>query len=71
MTTATDKHEHDYLSLPEVALRLGVSTPTIRRKVAEGELPAVRLGGPGSSLRVSREALEVWLAANATAPEAA
>ena len=69
MTTAAETRE--YLSLPEVALKLGISAPTVRRKIAEGELPAVRLGGPGSSLRVSRSSLERWLASRATAPETA
>lgn len=51
----------EYLSLSEVALKLRVSVPTIRRKIAQGELPAVQLGGPGSALRVSRSALDEWL----------
>jgi excisionase family DNA binding protein len=62
---ATDTHEHRYLSVAEVALRLGVSAHTVRRKVAEGQLKAVRLGEPGSSFRISSRELEGWLRDNA------
>ena len=41
----------EYLSVAEVASKLGVSAPTVRRKIAEGEIPAAQLGGPGSSVR--------------------
>jgi excisionase family DNA binding protein len=53
--------EREYLSISEAALKLGVSAPTIRRKIATGELPAVQLGGPGSSIRIPTAALEAWL----------
>lgn len=58
---ATVTQEPEYLTLPEVAIALQVSVPTVRRKITEGELPAVQLGGPGSSLRVPRAALTAWL----------
>ena len=51
-----------YLRIGEVARELDVSPDTIRRKIATGELPATQLGGPGSTVRVSRAALEEWLA---------
>jgi excisionase family DNA binding protein len=51
----------EFLSIAEVAAELGVSAVTIRRKIAAGELPAVQLGGSGSSVRVPRDALEGWL----------
>ena len=57
----TIAHQRPYLSIGEVALELGVSAETIRRKIASGELPATQLGGPGSTVRVSRVALEAWL----------
>jgi excisionase family DNA binding protein len=53
-----------YLSVSEVALRLGVSAATIRRKIAAGELLAVQLGGPGSSVRVPADELTRWLYAD-------
>ena len=50
------------MRIGEVARELDVSPDTVRRKIASGELPAVQLGGSGSSVRVSRAALEEWLA---------
>jgi excisionase family DNA binding protein len=41
-----------FLSLPELAARLNVSTSTLRRMVKRGELPAVRVG---SQLRFNPE----------------
>lgn len=40
MTTTAE----DFLTVPEVAARLRVSSNTVRRMIAAGELPAVRLG---------------------------
>jgi excisionase family DNA binding protein len=54
-------HERDYLSIAEVADQLGVHPNTIRNKIAAGELPAARLGGRGSSIRIPTEAVRVWL----------
>lgn len=45
----------DYLSLNEVAARLGVSVKTARRRVSDGTLPAVRIG---RLIRVPASALE-------------
>jgi excisionase family DNA binding protein len=39
ITTTTD-----LLSLAEVAARLGCSTQTVRRRIASGDLQAIRLG---------------------------
>jgi excisionase family DNA binding protein len=58
---SADERRSEYMSVAEVAMELGVSAPTVRRKVAEGELAAVQLGGPGSSIRIPRAALEAWL----------
>jgi excisionase family DNA binding protein len=63
---ATDTQEIRYLSVAEVALRLGVSAHTVRRKVAEGQLRAVRLGEPPASIRISSRELDAWLAGHAT-----
>jgi excisionase family DNA binding protein len=52
------------LTIREVASVLGVSEVTVRRKVANGELPAVRLGGKHSAVRVDPEDLEAWLYAD-------
>ena len=54
----TDTYEHRYLSVAEVALRLGLSAHAVRRKIAAGQLPAVPLGGPHNSIRIPARALE-------------
>lgn len=58
---ATTEHAAEFLSIAEVASRLGVAPVTVRRKIETGELPAVQLGGPGSTIRIPRRALEAWL----------
>jgi excisionase family DNA binding protein len=58
---STVAHECEYLTVAEVAMKLHCSAPSIRRRIAAGELPAVQLGGPGSSIRVRRDELEAWL----------
>lgn len=45
-----------YLSLPQVAARLGVSKRTARRWIDSGKLPHVRL--PGGGVRISAAELE-------------
>jgi excisionase family DNA binding protein len=51
----------ELLSVRDVAERLGVTTKTVRRKIARGQIPAVQLGGPGSELRVDERELNEWL----------
>jgi excisionase family DNA binding protein len=53
--------ENRYLSVRELADRLRVAPGTVYRLVRNGQLPFVRLGGPGSSLRFSARELERWL----------
>lgn len=48
----------DYLKIPEVARRLDVSEPTVRRMVKSGKLPSVFVGG---AYRVSEQDLEDYL----------
>jgi excisionase family DNA binding protein len=48
----------DYLKIPEVARRLDVSEPTVRRMVKGGKLPSVFVGG---AYRVSETDLEKYL----------
>jgi excisionase family DNA binding protein len=55
------------LRLSEAAERLNVHRATVYRWITEGRLPAVRLGGPGSPVRVPEDELERWLHGN---PEA-
>jgi excisionase family DNA binding protein len=51
----------ELLTVAEAAVICHVSAPTIRRRIAEGELPAVQVGGPGKSVRIRRDVLEKWL----------
>ncbi len=61
MTTETTRSP-ELLSIGEVALALRLSRPTIYRLVADGELPAIRVGnGDQGSLRVTRTALSHYL----------
>jgi excisionase family DNA binding protein len=52
------------LTLRETAAFLRQSERSIRRKVAAGDLPAIRLGGPGTPLRFDSRELESWLREN-------
>jgi excisionase family DNA binding protein len=54
------------LTVAEVAMRCHCSAHTIRRRIAAGELPAIRLGGPGTALRVPAAALNTWLYSGGT-----
>ena len=49
------------MTVREVADYLHVSIATVKRRIGSGELPAVQLGGPGSTVRVRRDELEAWL----------
>jgi excisionase family DNA binding protein len=50
------------LSVRETAALLGVSTKQVRRLIAAGEIPAIRLGSSkGSAIRIDRDELEAWL----------
>jgi excisionase family DNA binding protein len=44
----------------EVAAQLRLSEPSVYRLIRDGRLPAVRLGGPGASLRIRREELDAF-----------
>ena len=57
----TPAHQREYLTVAEVAAELACSEPTVRRRIRAGELPAVRLGGRGSAVRVPRAGLRAWL----------
>ena len=64
-----DTAVHSRPALPtvaEVAERLRVSEKTVRRLIAAGLLPAVRLGGPRTAIRVAADELERWLYAEET-----
>lgn len=62
MTVLTTRdHSVAYLTVAEVAAELHCSEPTVRRRIRDGELPAVQLRGPGAAVRVPRAGLDAWL----------
>ena len=53
-----DEQQHEYLKVPEVAQILRVARSRAYELVADGEIPAVKIG---RSVRVSRKELDRWL----------
>jgi len=51
--------QHEYLKVPEVAKVLRIARSRAYELVAEGQIPAVRIG---RSVRVPRHELDRWLA---------
>jgi excisionase family DNA binding protein len=52
-----------YLDVKSAAKRFGVHPRLIYKEIAEGRIPAVKIGAPGSKrpvIRVPLEALEAW-----------
>jgi excisionase family DNA binding protein len=58
---ATDAQAPQLLTVREVADRLKLSEKSVRRRIASGELPAVRLGGRGTQLRVDERELDEYV----------
>jgi excisionase family DNA binding protein len=58
-TTATP--EPRLLTLDEAARRLRVSKATVWRRVRNGSIFAVQLGGPRSALRIDEREFEAWV----------
>ncbi len=51
-----------YLTVARVAELLSVSELTVRRKIAAGEIPAVKLStAPRGAVRIPEDGLEAWL----------
>jgi putative molybdopterin biosynthesis protein len=50
--------QHEWLKVPEVAAELRIARSRAYDLVADGEIPAVRIG---RSVRVSRKELDRWL----------
>jgi len=53
-----DTQQHEYLKVPEVAKVLRIARSRAYELVADGEIPAVRIG---RSVRVNRKELDRWL----------
>ena len=56
-------HDHEYLTVPEVAGLLRISRNLAYELVAQGELPSFR---PGSRIRIPRDRLSNWLTSQQT-----
>jgi excisionase family DNA binding protein len=54
-----DENEKLTLSIPQAALRLGISAPTLRISIRKGTFPALRLGN--NKIRIPVAALERYL----------
>jgi len=54
----TADHRRDFLTVAEVAELLRCSEPTVRRRIRDGALPALQLGGRHSAVRIPHAALE-------------
>lgn len=52
------EEQHDWLKVPEVAEELRIARSRAYELVADGEIPAVKIG---RSVRVSRKELNRWL----------
>ena len=49
------------LTVSEVAERLRCSEPTVRRRIRDGQIPAVKLGHGRSVIRIDAAELNNWL----------
>ena len=66
---ATREHSRPLLTIPEAAERLNLSTSTVRRRIWDGEIPAVRLGsGPQAPVRVDPDELDHYVYSECAAP---
>ena len=57
------EQQRPLLTIADTAARLNLSEHTIRRRIASGELPAVRLG---ALIRIDPDDLDQWLAERRT-----
>ena len=58
--TATAERFPQLMTIAEAARAARVSVPTLYRRVATGEVPAIRVGEHGP-IRVPREEFRAWL----------
>ena len=49
------------IDIPTAAARLGLSITAVRRKISEGEIPAYRMGGPNTVIRIDPRELDAWV----------
>ena len=64
------REDTNLLTVAETARRLRQSEVTVRRKIADGSLPALKIGtGPRAPIRVDAAELEAWISASPSPPE--
>jgi excisionase family DNA binding protein len=59
--SADSKEQPGLIDIPTAAIRLGIGVSTLRRKIAAGTIPAYRLGGSGTQIRLDPAELQGWL----------
>ena len=61
MGTSGNEWQPGLIDIPTAAVRLGIGISTLRRKITAGEVPAYRMGGPGTAIRLDPQELDGWL----------
>jgi excisionase family DNA binding protein len=61
MHISNTKSVPELITVKEAAFMAGVTPMTIWRKVHSGEIPAIQLGGPHTSLRIVKDDYVEWL----------
>ena len=55
---STGNHERSLVSVPEAAMMLEISAPTLRRWIEAGVVPIIHPAGPGHIVRIRRDDVE-------------
>ena len=63
-----NNYPSELLSVAAVAAMLGISSQGVRRRIASGDLAAVKLGGSNSALRVARVELDHYIRTHQVVP---
>ena len=61
MEILTNADRGRLLTVKETAALLDLHPMTVRRKIERGEIPALRLGNKGTSIRIDEAELQRWL----------
>jgi excisionase family DNA binding protein len=61
MPTEAQEQPPPLIDIPTAAARLGLSITAVRRKIREGTIPAYRMGGANTVIRIDPAELEAWV----------
>lgn len=61
MATESEVRAQGLINIPAAAAQLGIGISTLRRKINDGVVPAYRIGGPGTAIRLDPAELDAWL----------